>query len=193
MQKISIRNAKNAIIGLQDMIDYINKKSKIDTKSMIMVEVGSYVGDSTRIFAENFFKVFSVDPYVNGYDDKDASSFTHPMEVIEQQFREEILNKYDNVHQFKMTSLAACKSFKDKMIFDFIYLDGDHTSRSVEQDVINWLQKIKLNGWLGGHDYGNKNALEVKPTIDKIIGVPEMIFKDTSWIKGVATCLKKLN
>lgn len=181
---ISIRNAKFAKLGLIDLINYINLNSEISTKEQIMLEVGCYVGDSTKIFRGSFKEVTSVDPFVNGYDDNDASSFTHPMSIIEKQFRETILEPFGNVHLLKMSSSEASKLYTDNQ-FHFIYLDGNHTKEFLTEDVKNWLPKVKEGFWLGGHDYNNKNAPEVKGVIDSIFGKPDQIFKDTSWIKRI--------
>ena len=48
--------------------DLENKKAQSQDETI--VEIGSYVGDSTMIFAKRFFNVISIDPFVNGYDDK---------------------------------------------------------------------------------------------------------------------------
>jgi len=183
MNKISIRNSRWALIGLEDLIRYIKVNSKISTKEMTMVEIGSYVGDSTKIFAENFKLVISIDPFINGYDDKDSSSFTYSMDVVYKQFKKEILDKYSNVQHLKIMSIEGSKFFVGKEIFDFVYIDGNHQFNSVQLDIQIWLPKIKSEGWIGGHDYANKNAPEVKKVVDNIFITPERIFKDTSWIK----------
>ena len=181
---ISIRNSKFAKIGLQDLINHINLNSEISTKEMSMIEIGCYVGDSTKIFCNCFKQIISVDPFLNGYDDNDASSYTHPMSVIEKQFRETVLESFNNVYLLKETSQKAFKLFEN-FEFHFVYLDGNHTKKALTQDIENWLPKVKEGFWLGGHDYDNKNAPEVKGVIDSMFGKPDQIFKDTSWIKRI--------
>lgn len=184
MNKISIRNSKYAIRGLLDLIEYVNINSIIKTKDMTMVEVGSYVGDSTKVFAENFKTVISIDPYLNGYDDGDASSYTVPMKDVENQFLE-LCKEYSNITKLKLTSKAGASTFIEDHIFDLVYIDGNHKSEYVKEDLLLWIPKIKDNCWIGGHDYGNKNAPEVAGVIDSYLGKPDQIFKDTSWIKRI--------
>jgi hypothetical protein len=179
MNKISIRNATYAIIGLKDMVDYINLKSPAPTKGMIMVEIGSYVGDSTRVFAQNFNHVISVDPYKNGYDDSDTSSYKYPMEDVYKQFKTDILDKFENVQHLRETSDNAVKLFVEKKVFDFVYIDGNHQPDVVDHDVRIWLPKVRINGWIGGHDYNR-----VKLVVDRLLK-PDAVFRDTSWIKRV--------
>jgi hypothetical protein len=182
IKKISIRNSKYAKIGLIDLINYINKNSPIKTLEMTMVEIGSYVGDSTEIFSKSFKHVISIDPYENGYDNNDASSYTIAMVEVEKQFLE-LCKICPNITKLKMTSEEGAHFFVEDHIFDFVYVDGNHKDKFVEQDTKLWLPKIKRKGWIGGHDYNNKNAPEVKNAVDKILGSPDRLFLDTSWIK----------
>lgn len=181
---ISIRNAKFAKLGLIDLINYINLNSEISVKEQTMLEVGCYVGDSTKIFCKNFKEITSVDPFVNGYDDNDASSYTHPMSIIEKQFRETVIEVYPNTHLLKMKSIEASKLFVDNQ-FHFVYLDGNHTKEALTEDLTNWLPKVKEGFFIGGHDYNNKVAPEVKGVVDSMLGKPDQLFKDTSWIKRI--------
>lgn len=49
-------------------------------------------------------------------------------------------------------SVHAAKLFDDNSL-DLVFLDGDHTYKSVVQDIVAWFPKIKENGILAGHDY----------------------------------------
>jgi hypothetical protein len=174
MNKISIRNAKFAKIGLQDLINKIPKEQR-----KRMVEIGCYVGDSTEIFSNNFEVVYAVDPWENGYDDKDAASFQTPMSIVESQF-EELAIKQGNIIKNKMSSKKAVKLFDDNSL-DFVYIDGLHTCEGVKEDIELWLPKIKKGGFIGGHDYKNKHHPGVQPAVDEF-KKPDFIFRDTSWL-----------
>lgn len=171
---ISIRNAKFAKIGLQDMINYIDG----NVKEMSIVEIGSYVGDSSEIFAKNFKTVTCIDPWVNGYDENDSASYMRPMGIVEDQF-DELCKKYLNITKIKDTSLNAVKQFEDDSI-DVVYIDGLHAYEGVSADIKAWLPKIKAGGYLSGHDY----QFRFKGTIDAVNNFrkPDKIFMDTSWI-----------
>lgn len=177
---ISIRNAKYAKIGLQDMIDYINETR--DTKTMTMVEIGCYVGDSTEIFARNFKDVFCIDPWKNGYDDNDAASHQHDMKIIEKQFDEMSL-KFNNIFKFKCKSSEGINHFEDGCL-DLVYIDGLHTYGGVKNDIKMWFPKIKKGGFIAGHDYGSRHHPGVKEAVDEY-ALPDKTFRDTSWIKSI--------
>lgn len=179
---ISIRRAKFSITGLQDMIIYIRNHSELKPKQMQMVELGCYVGDSTREFARNFQCVHCIDPWENGYDDNDTSSYKHPMKLVEEQF-DLLLTEYDNIYKHKMKSDEAVNLFRDHSL-DLVYVDALHTYAGVKNDIMNWLDKVKNNGWIAGHDYGSKHHPGVKKAVLEFFK-PDMIFKDTSWIKRI--------
>lgn len=41
--------------------------------------------------------------------------------------------------------------------YDFVFLDADHSYEGVAADIAAWAPKVKPGGWLGGHDYANKD------------------------------------
>jgi hypothetical protein len=47
--------------GLESMISYIN--NKVPTKNLTILEIGSWVGVSTELFAKHFKYVVAVDPW----------------------------------------------------------------------------------------------------------------------------------
>jgi len=172
---ISIRNARFAKIGLQDLIDYIG-----DCSDMIMVEIGSYVGDSTEIFAKNFKTVFAVDPWVNGYDDNDGASYRIPMDQVEAQF-DKLCKKYSNIVKLKVKSEKGILHF-EKYSLDFVYIDAIHNYSGVRNDLQLWMPKVKKNSFIAGHDYTGHHFPGVKKAVDEFF-IPDKTFRDSSWIK----------
>ena len=39
--------------------------------------------------------------------------------------------------------------------FDLLFIDADHSYEAVKNDIEKWMPKIKENGTIAGHDYGN--------------------------------------
>ncbi len=179
---ISIRNAKGAIQGLRDLIMYVQRTGGKHFSKFVMAEVGCFVGDSTRVWSECALKVHCIDPWKNGYDDDDPSSYRWDMKIIEAQFDDLVLTcPNQNIVKYKIDSVAGAKMFEDGF-FDFVYLDGLHTYEGVKDDIAAWLPKVKPGMWLGGHDYKNKLAPGVAPAVDEVLGEPDQRFRDTSWI-----------
>jgi len=158
------------------MISYINKDSSTD--KMEMVEIGSYVGDSTVVFAKNFKTVYCIDPWVNGYDKNDEASYKHDMGVVMSVFDENI-KPYDNVIKIRGYSDREHQRFNIHSL-DMVYIDALHTYEGVKKDVYLWEKKIKKGGYLAGHDYQSR----FQGVIDAVneFKKPDMVFKDSSWI-----------
>jgi alkanesulfonate monooxygenase SsuD/methylene tetrahydromethanopterin reductase-like flavin-dependent oxidoreductase (luciferase family) len=183
MGKISIRNAKTAKPGLYDLIKHYETETGKSFKDVVMVEVGCYVGDSTEIWAQNCKEIHAVDPWLNGYDDTDPSSYNIPMKTIEAQF-DELLPQYPNIIKHKMKSVDAAALFDDESL-DFVYIDGDHRYEAVKDDIDAWLPKVKKGLIIAGHDYQHKWAPGVKPAVLEKLGSIDRHFQDTSWCKKI--------
>jgi disulfide oxidoreductase YuzD len=50
------------------------------------------------------------------------------------------------------------KLFPDNY-FDFVYIDANHTWQGITNDIHDWWPKVKLGGYLCGHDYIYKGVL----------------------------------
>jgi hypothetical protein len=166
-------NYKNGLISL---IDYINQFD--ETNKMNMIEIGSYAGESTEIFAKRFNSILSIDPYLNDYDPNDAACYYMDLPEVYHVFNN-IANKYKNISHIRKTSDEAHSELKNEF-YDFVYIDGLHTYDQVKKDIANYLPKIKKGGYIGGHDYhpvwqGVMNAIDESLKIDQTFG-------DTSWI-----------
>ena len=149
-----------------------------------MVEIGSFVGDSSEVFAKRCKTIHCIDPWENGYDDDhDPSSYKWPMSQIEKQF-DELCKKYPNIIKHKMTGTKGADLFESESV-DFIYIDGNHTYEAVKEDVLTWLPKLKKPGYIAGHDYQHKWAPGVKPAVLETVGEIDHHFRDTSWIKFI--------
>jgi hypothetical protein len=49
-------------------------------------------------------------------------------------------------------SVDAAKDFPDEH-FDFVYIDGNHFYESVKADIVAWVRKVKVGGWIIGDDF----------------------------------------
>jgi predicted O-methyltransferase YrrM len=58
----------------------------------------------------------------------------------------------DSVNIIKNTSVEESKNHPDEF-FDIVYLDASHDYKSVKEDIIAWLPKVKPFGVICGDDY----------------------------------------
>ena len=63
--------------------------------------------------------------------------------------------KYLEVEIIRESSVDASKLFENNSL-DWIYIDADHSYEGVSKDLIEWGEKIKLGGFMCGHDWTTK-------------------------------------
>ena len=165
--------------GLFELIEYV--QSFINTTNSTMIEIGSYAGESTEIFAKHFKKVISIDPFCNNYDDNDVTS-TNFMELTDvyKVFCERI-SKYNNIVHIRKTSDDAIEELSNIKIA-LVYIDGLHTYNQVIKDIKNYKPLLDKNGFMAGHDY-TPHWQGVLQGINETLGLPDQTFRDGSWIK----------
>jgi hypothetical protein len=169
---IKMRGNPNDVQGLLDLC-------KEFPNNAIMAEVGSYAGESTKIFLESkkIKKLYAIDPWKGGYNDTDAASNSN-FDIVEKTFDENIKG-YDVV-KLKM-SFEKSLDYLPELELDVIYIDGNHEDENVLNDIKSALKKIKLGGILCGHDYHYYGG-GVPKAIEKIFKKPDKTFIDTSWM-----------
>ena len=160
--------------GLKQLISELG-----DTSKMRMIEIGSFIGESTIIFAEHFKQVIAIAPFQPDYHKEDPTSKFNFDEVYDEYIRR--TSPFPNIKTLRLTSDSAIDVLKDEL-FDFIYIDGIHTYEQVKIDIENYQPLVKSGGVIGGHDYG-PHWPTVNKAVDEKFGKPDKMYKDTSWIK----------
>lgn len=163
-------------------------------KNLKFLQIGAYTGDASVWIAENIFisndcTLIDVDTW-QGSNEEIHKGFdwlnvedTYDIKV----------KRYKNIIKHKTTSkeyLSKCNE-----LFDFIYIDGDHTSDGVYQDASLAFPLLKSGGVMALDDYlwnhdTNNPELEPKQGIDKFLkdvkGRIELLYMDYQvWIKKV--------
>lgn len=144
-------------------------------KKAAMIEIGTYAGESTSMFASSgkFKQIHTIDPYdiPNG---------------INVQMEAKINCRYwDYIQFWRNYSFDCHHCFKDGM-FDFVYIDGDHTGEAVARDIELFMPKVKKGGYIGGHDYNPGWWPEVVLAVNKKLqGKMIQTFDDKSWVTRV--------
>lgn len=172
-----MRPSTDQVFGLIDLVNFMNNEK------MKMLEVGSYLGESSQIFLDTnkFEEIVCLDMWQGGYDTNDYASIH--MDGVESKFLE-FADKNKNIIKIcKNDSKNIPHLFTDGY-FDFIYIDANHTYDAVKSDILNCIPKIKKNGFIAGHDY-TPGLIEVVRAVDDVLGFPDKTFSDTSWIKKI--------
>lgn len=176
MQRMSILPAEdptNSTDGLVEMIE-----ENLD-KTMTGVEIGSFEGVSTIEFAKRVKRVYAVDDYNNeGVDNWLRVVYHYSLEEAKERFLANI-DGYDNI-------IFMCESSKDNYRFfddyslDFVYIDGDHTYTGCYQDINNYLPKVRIGGFIMGHDF-NYQFQSVRSAVYALLGTNIKVYSDGSW------------
>lgn len=95
---------------------------------------------------------------------------------------ENTIAHYNRAKLIKGFSDEFCKFFKDG-IFDFIYLDANHSYDAIKKDLHNWYPKLKKGGLFSGHDYVNNHQCGVKQAVDEFANELniELSFTSKDW------------
>ena len=80
-----------------------------------------------------------------------------------------------------MRSLDAAKIYINNS-FDFVFIDADHSYKGAVLDIRHWYPKVKVGGWIGGHDYGHPRIGEVKKAVDEVFTEDKIeLSADMTW------------
>ncbi len=144
-------------------------------RGKVCLEIGSFKGKSTVAIAETAAKVYAVDTFAAELN-KDNSikvvqnkgKFHQPQEPELTTYETFLANTegYDNIVPVVGKSWDVIPEMTEK--FDVIFIDGLHTKEGIIKDVRVTLPRLKGDGFLVFHDYGNKQWPDVAPTIHSL-------------------------
>jgi hypothetical protein len=170
------KRTEQSLEGLRDMINYLG--ARLELKNLRIVEIGSWVGSSACLFAKYFKKVLCIDPYIkidgtitNDYD----------MNMVYNEFINNV-GKHSNITHIMHPSTSILPSFEDNEI-DIIYIDGSHKYEDVKKDIKLAQKKVKY--YITGHDYWQERFPGVVKAVNELLGEPDKVFTDKSWLKKV--------
>lgn len=160
----------------QLILDSISISNK---NKLVMLEIGSYEGDSAEIFLNTGYieKIYCIDPWNNFIDHSD-NAIHYNMQKRMKKFDLRFQND-NRVFKIVGTIDTFIKKYKDHMpIIDIVYIDGNHEFVYVKNDILKTLNIIKPTIAISGHDYDL-----VYLAVKKYIGNISKLYDDKSWIK----------
>lgn len=131
-----------------------------------VLEIGSYRGVSTEVWALHCASVTSIDP--------------SPDMAVRRDLHARLAH-YPHVNLVEGRSPHVPAHL---FTFDLVYLDGDHSAQHVHAEIETYLPLLPNGGWIGGHDYTDTPAPGdgVKVAVDALLGIPPFRFSDGSWL-----------
>ena len=124
-----------------------------------MVEVGCWKGKSIAYLAVEIInsgkdiKVDAVDTWAEM-----ESELYHKTDVyvktntLYQLFCSNISSVSSVVTPVRLSSLEAVKTYEDNSL-DVVFIDACHDYQCVKEDILAWYPKVKVGGYISGHDY----------------------------------------
>jgi hypothetical protein len=180
--------------GLLNLIEDVRAKFYIDDTTQIgagslefqnryrkprkMLEIGSYKGESTLMFAASgiFDEIHCIDPH-SGYEEanelfgEDWDNVQSDFFTNTRMFKDKIV--YHQDYSYNLANTFATSEF------DFIYIDGSHEYNDVIRDISDYASKTSLI--IAGHDYGNAHY-GVTQAVNEYFGKPYKRYADSSWM-----------
>jgi hypothetical protein len=163
--------------------EFCNEIKQVIGESPVIVELGSYMGESSLIFSEEFpnAKIYCIDTWEGGFDNLDSCS-NQNYNQVESQF-DLRLKLSNNITKIKGLSTS------EKIECDLVYIDACHKYECVKEDILHWLPLTKKV--ISGHDYytnqsfinSHPHIAGVKVAVDEFLGSPDKTFVDGSWFK----------
>jgi hypothetical protein len=185
---------KRTFFNFQNVYEKIIKELPDNSK---FVEIGVWRGQSVCFAAVEIINlkknitIYAVDTWEGSKEENlwEIDNETN-IETIYENFLNNIEPVKDIIVPIKKTSVEASKLFEDKSL-DFVFIDASHLYEEVKKDINHWFPKVKIGGYIGGHDYTNNEPFEkngVKVAVDEIFGKNIEVFNIGwgSWLHKVS-------
>jgi hypothetical protein len=150
---------------------------------LIGAEIGSYIGESAEIFVQSwkFKKFYCIDAWEAGYDPNDIASCRGQFDEVEAMFDARAW-VYPPIVKVKGKSVSVARQFSPHY-FDFLYLDGDHQHDAVVADIAAYIDKVKPDGFIGGHDWGWSDSTgKLADAVRNSLHCEPELFSDGNWL-----------
>ena len=149
-----------------------------------VLELGSMVGMSSYVIASVAKNLSCVDVWADTWEHLEHD----PMQQnIYRQFKDLIPSMYESfknncrtfidskkIKMFRGNTHKMVQNFLDKS-FDVILIDADHSYEGASQDFNLYQNKIKNNGLIVFHDYGDSMWTGIKQFADEMVNENKMI------------------
>ena len=171
---------QNLPAGLLELV----QRAQLEPQATVL-EVGSYAGVSSEVFALHAANVLCVDQWLP-YPEISLARLIDGERLFDEMVLRVRANG-GNVVKFRMESGAAASYFASQ-VFDLVYIDGAHAHAAVSRDIQMWLPKVKPGGWIAGHDISIRS---VERAVYENLGQYNrdgknfFRFPDTSWLLHV--------
>ena len=144
----------------------------VDKKDLVGAEIGVAKGVNAFDILQGLSikKLYLIDPYMNFIDTpKHKQVMVTPGTGGERDTINKIASYLDKVEFIYDISASAVNEIEDNEL-DFVYIDGNHATVHVIEDITLYFPKVKPRGLVAGHDY---DVPRVKEGVDTVLSKVE--------------------
>ena len=133
------------------------------------VEIGSFKGRSSSFMAVEIARSLKsidfdcVDTW-QGSEEHQAGERFADADVLQNRLYDRFIKNMKPAEGYynpvRATSIEASKRYADASL-DFVFIDAAHDYRSVFEDIVAWLPKVKIGGIISGHDWQHPPVQQV--------------------------------
>jgi hypothetical protein len=131
----------------------------IPTPHPIGVEVGTHLGYYAEVLLSNWGgTLICVDHWAIPWGYEEQAELLKTIDGNEDR-EQDFLSATKRLTRFgprcqirRATSVEAAQAISDESL-EFVYLDGDHSKKGIETDLVTWWGKVRPGGILAGHDF----------------------------------------
>lgn len=151
------------------------------TISGIFVECGAWLGKSSAYLCDNNTKnldIYIIDNWAGSINELESTQKLATKENIYEIFKSNMGNrKYKSIQS---DGAKASNLFNNESC-DVVFIDMEHTYIAIKNDINCWLPKVKINGYLAGHDYA-RDWQDVIDGVNELLGVSNIEVIGDCWI-----------
>jgi predicted O-methyltransferase YrrM len=148
-------HALKCLMGAEDADTQTSEKeqmtlSQLAKDKMKVLEIGVFEGHSTKLLAESMSpsgELYAIDPFFKG-----KLGISYGLWITQRQLH--LAEKTNPGINIKLIHDFSCNAAKDKSLtnFDLIFIDGDHSLKSIAQDWSDWSDRLVSKGFIALHD-----------------------------------------
>jgi len=179
----------NQLPRMRENLPALRQLAEMLPKGGLLVEIGSFAGESTRVFLEASLHVHAIDPWDNESRDRlhegardynPAHRWHFAMEAVEQTFDQLLGPFYGRLSKKKGYDWDFVEEYGPGSL-DAVYIDSVHTYLDTLGAIRRWRSKVKPGGFCCGHDFTGYFS-GVQQAVREALGEPAQVFGDTSWL-----------
>ena len=135
-------------------------------KGAVVIEVGSWCGDTAKLIAPHVGLVICVDRFDGAHMGTPGITFWRWVNAVANLPIVGIVGE-----SWEVPTLLPVAG-------DLVFIDADHTYTAVRRDILAWWPKVKDGGWLAGDDWNEEG---VKAAVRETRGEPTVTMGEFGW------------